>query len=98
MLDMYTNHVHYSLTIDCAYYVKNTIWAFNCLSNLGNRAFPHITLVADTFEALFRLCADSDPAVHQATTFLDNLIKARVLKSFPSVMLLFIFECCAISI
>lgn len=31
----------------------------------------------DTFDALFRLCADMDSAVHQATTFLDNLMKAR---------------------
>lgn len=29
----------------------------------------------DTFDALFRLCADMDSAVHQATTFLDNLMK-----------------------
>lgn len=29
----------------------------------------------DTFDALFRLCADNDSAVHQATTFLDNLMK-----------------------
>jgi len=30
---------------------------------------------ADTFEALFRLSADMDSAVHQATTYLDNLLK-----------------------
>lgn len=29
----------------------------------------------DTFDALFRLCGDMDSAVHQATTFLDNLMK-----------------------
>ena len=29
----------------------------------------------DTFDALFRLCADTDSAVHQATVFLDNLMK-----------------------
>lgn len=34
---------------------------------------------ADTFDALFRLCADMDTAVHQATTFLDNLMKASHL-------------------
>ncbi|KAK9844103.1 hypothetical protein WJX81_004529 [Elliptochloris bilobata] len=33
---------------------------------------PHFT---DTFDALFRLVADPDPAVHQATTFLDALMK-----------------------
>lgn len=34
---------------------------------------PHFTA---TFDALFRLVADPDPAVHQATTFLDALMKA----------------------
>ena len=34
---------------------------------------PHFL---DTFDALFKLCADVDQAVHQATTFLDNLLKA----------------------
>ena len=36
---------------------------------------------ADTFEALFRLSADMDSAVHQATTYLDNLLKVlHILK------------------
>lgn len=35
---------------------------------------PHFNC---TFDALFRLVADPDPAVHQATTFLDALMKAR---------------------
>lgn len=32
---------------------------------------------ADTFEALFRLSADMDSAVAQATTYLDNLLKVK---------------------
>jgi len=36
---------------------------------------------ADTFEALFRLSADMDSAVHQATTYLDNLLKDIVTAS-----------------
>ena len=35
---------------------------------------PHFNC---TFDALFRLVADPDPAVHQATTFLDALMKVR---------------------
>jgi vacuole morphology and inheritance protein 14 len=42
---------------------------------------PHFNC---TFDALFRLVADPDPAVHQATTFLDALMKVP-----PSVTLLF---------
>ena len=34
---------------------------------------------ADTFEALFRLSADMDSAVHQATTYLDNLLKVGLI-------------------
>ena len=34
---------------------------------------------ADTFEALFRLSADMDSAVHQATTYLDNLLKVCLM-------------------
>lgn len=37
---------------------------------------PHFNC---TFDALFRLVADPDPAVHQATTFLDALMKVLPL-------------------
>eukprot|EP00884_Botryococcus_braunii_P022319 jgi/Botrbrau1/8771/Bobra.0330s0006.2 len=36
---------------------------------------------AQTFDALFRLCADPDAAVSQAVTFLDNIIKDIVTAS-----------------
>jgi hypothetical protein len=44
---------------------------------------PHFNC---TFDALFRLVADPDPAVHQATTFLDALMKARG-QPCPSILL-----------
>lgn len=52
-------------------------YACEALYNIAKVArddfMPHFP---DTFDALFRLCADHDSAVHQATTFLDNLMKA----------------------
>ncbi|MCJ1422135.1 hypothetical protein MMC29_000014 [Sticta canariensis] len=52
-------------------------YACEALYNIAKVArddfMPHFS---DTFDALFRLCADHDSAVHQATTFLDNLMKA----------------------
>ncbi|KAK9805928.1 hypothetical protein WJX73_005859 [Symbiochloris irregularis] len=51
-------------------------YACEALYNIAKVArddfMPHFP---DTFDALFRLCADNDSAVHQATTFLDNLMK-----------------------
>ena len=51
-------------------------YACEALYNIAKVArddfMPHFP---DTFDALFRLCADIDSAVHQATTFLDNLMK-----------------------
>ena len=38
---------------------------------------------AETFEVLFRLSADMDTAVHQATTYLDNLLKVRQIHPSP---------------
>ena len=53
-------------------------YACEALYNIAKVAredfMPHFL---DTFEALFRLCADADQAVHQATSFLDNLLKVR---------------------
>ena len=53
-------------------------YACEALYNIAKVAredfMPHFL---DTFEALFRLCADSDQAVHQATSFLDNLLKVH---------------------
>lgn len=40
-----------------------------------------MTYFAQTFDALFRLCADPDPAVGQAVTFLDNIIKVTTLRA-----------------
>ena len=34
-----------------------------------------ITFFNDVFDALFRLCADSEPNVQNAAQFLDNLVK-----------------------
>lgn len=36
-----------------------------------------ITFFPEVFEALFKLCADSERNVQNAAQFLDNLIKAR---------------------
>ena len=61
-------------------------YACEALYNIAKVAreefMPHFL---DTFEALFRLCADADQAVHQATSFLDNLLKVRGLV-WPAVM------------
>ena len=38
-----------------------------------------ITFFPEVFEALFKLCADSERNVQNAAQFLDNLIKARRL-------------------
>ena len=58
-------------------------YACEALYNIAKVArddfMPHFP---DTFDALFRLCADIDSAVHQATTFLDNLMKARHCRFF----------------
>ncbi len=36
-----------------------------------------IIFFSEVFDAMFRLCADSDSNVMNAVTFLDNLVKAR---------------------
>lgn len=41
---------------------------------------PHFNC---TFDALFRLVADPDPAVNQATTFLDALMKVGPCPASP---------------
>lgn len=44
-----------------------------------------ITFFNDVFDALFRLCADSEPNVQNAAQFLDNLVKVcafRVCKAY----------------
>ena len=60
-------------------------YACEALYNIAKVArddfMPHFP---DTFEALFRLCADVDSAVHQATTFLDNLMKVSYIRSYFS--------------
>lgn len=40
-----------------------------------------ITFFNDVFDALFRLCADSEPNVQNAAQFLDNLVKVPLI--FP---------------
>lgn len=36
-----------------------------------------ISFFPEVFDALFKLCADTEPNVQNATSFLDNLVKAR---------------------
>ena len=38
----------------------------------------------DVFDALFRLCADSEANVQNATQFLDNLVKVRCRQDLVS--------------
>jgi hypothetical protein len=36
-----------------------------------------VVFFSEAFDAMFRLCADSEANVQNAVTFLDNLVKAR---------------------
>jgi vacuole morphology and inheritance protein 14 len=45
---------------------------YNIAKVARNEYMPYF---AQTFDALFRLCADPDAAVSQAVVFLDNIIK-----------------------
>lgn len=45
------------------------------IAKVSREAF--LAFFPEVFDALFRLCADSEPNIMNAAAFLDNLVKVR---------------------